>query len=89
METIGDPRQVHLGGIYAHNGMMDCPKFQISELCLGKIVDSMDFEGGKSTSRLKFVPNQHTSFHDALGQRGWDSKVNGRSSDFAIDCGAI
>ena len=69
LETVGDPLQVHLGGTYSHNGMMDYPKFQTSELRLGKFPDSMDFKGGKSISRLKYVRNQQILISQCTGSK--------------------
>ena len=34
----------HTGGTYSHCGMMDYPRFHISELHLGKFSDSFEFE---------------------------------------------
>ena len=34
----------HAGGICSQNGVMDCPRYPISELHLGKFQDSMDFQ---------------------------------------------
>ena len=38
-----------------HVGMMDYPRFPVSEWSLGKFLDSMEFQSGRSTSELKFV----------------------------------
>ena len=35
------------GRIYSHNGMMDYPRFPISEMHLGKFPDSMEFQSWK------------------------------------------
>ena len=37
----------HTGGIYSHSGMIDYPRFPISEWHLGKIHDSMEFQSWK------------------------------------------
>ena len=37
----------HTGGPYSHSGMMDYPRFQISEMHLGKLPDSMEFQSWK------------------------------------------
>ena len=34
----------HMGGSYSHNGMIENPRFPISELHLGKFPDSMEFQ---------------------------------------------
>ena len=34
----------HTGGTYSHSGMIDCPRFPISELHLGKFLDAMEFQ---------------------------------------------
>ena len=35
------------GGSYSHNGMIDCPRFPISELHLGNFLGSMEFQRWK------------------------------------------
>ena len=35
------------GGTYSHNGMMNCPRFPISEMHLGKFPDSLEFQSWK------------------------------------------
>ena len=37
----------HTGGTHSHNGMMDYPRFPISELHLGKFPDSLEFQSWK------------------------------------------
>ena len=37
----------HTGGTYSHNGMMDYPRFPISEMHLGKCRDSLEFQSWK------------------------------------------
>ena len=37
----------HTGWTYSHNGMIDYPRFQISELHLGKFPESLEFESWK------------------------------------------
>ena len=54
----GDGISRHIGGTYSHVGMMEYPRFPISELHLAKFPDSMNLKAGKSISRLKFVRRQ-------------------------------
>ena len=37
----------HTGGTYSHNGMVDYPRFPISEIHLGKFPDSLEFQSWK------------------------------------------
>ena len=37
----------HTGGTYSHNGVMDCMRFTISEMHLGKFPDSLEFQSWK------------------------------------------
>ena len=37
----------HTGGTYCPNGVMDCPRYPISELHLGKFTDSLEFQSWK------------------------------------------
>ena len=37
----------HTGGTYSHSGVMDYPRFQISEMHLGNFPDSMEFQSWK------------------------------------------
>ena len=37
----------HTGGTYSHNGMMDYPRYPISELHLGKFLESWEFQSWK------------------------------------------
>ena len=37
----------HTGGTYFHSGVVDCPRFPISELHQGKFRDSMEFQSWK------------------------------------------
>ena len=37
----------HTGGTYSHTGMVDYPRFLISEMHLGKFPDSMEFQSWK------------------------------------------
>ena len=41
------PIENHAGGTCSHNGMMDYPRFQISEMHLGKFRDSLEFQSWK------------------------------------------
>ena len=41
------------GGIYSHNGVMDYPRYPISEMHLGKFPDSLEFQSWRVV-RLKF-----------------------------------
>ena len=43
----GDGISRHIGGTYSHGGMMEYPRFPISELHLAKFPDSMEFESWK------------------------------------------
>ena len=43
----GDGISRHTGGTYSHGGMMEYPRFPISELHLAKFPDSMEFESWK------------------------------------------
>ena len=44
------------GGTCSLNGMMDYPKFQISEMHLGKFPDSMEFESWKVNFKTEVCP---------------------------------
>ena len=44
----GDGISRHAGGTYSHGGMMEYPRFPISELHLAKFPDSMEFESWES-----------------------------------------
>ena len=37
----------HTGGTYSHSGMIDYPRFPMSELHFGKFLDSVDFQSWK------------------------------------------
>ena len=51
----------HTGGTCSHSGMIDSPKFPISELHLRKFPDSMEFQSWKVIfARLKHVRKQQT-----------------------------
>ena len=54
----------HNGGTYSHTGMIDSPRFPISELHLGKFQSWK-----KSTSRLKFVQKQHVLISQCTGSK--------------------
>ena len=69
----------HTGGTYSQCGVVDCPRFPISELHLGNFPDSMEFQSWK----VNFKPEVCAAF--PLDQRSCDSKVNWRSCDIAID----
>ena len=43
----------HTGGTYSHGGMIDFPRFPISELNLGKFPDSMEFQSWKVNFRTE------------------------------------
>ena len=43
----GDGVFDHTGGTYSHNGVVDYPRFPISEMHLGKFSDSMEFQSWK------------------------------------------
>ena len=43
----GDGISRHTGGTYSHGGVMEYPRFPISELHLAKFPDSMEFESWK------------------------------------------
>ena len=79
----------HTGGTYSHNGMIDDPRFPISELHLVKFLDSMEFQSWKvnfKTEACSKTADPHLAMHWI--KKGWDSKVNWRTCDIAIDCGA-
>ena len=45
----------HTGGTHSRSGLMDFPRFPISELHLGKFLTLFNFNAGRSTSELRFV----------------------------------
>ena len=57
----------HTGGTYSHGGMIDHPRFPISELHLGKFLDSMEFQSWKVNSKNWSVYKESTcSSHNAM-----------------------
>ena len=55
---------------------------------LGNFLTLWNFKAGKSPSKLKDVQRQQILISQALDQRSWDSKINWRTFDIAVDCGA-
>ena len=56
----------HTGGTFFHGGMIGCPKFQFSELRLGKFHDSMDFRSWKvnfKTEACSKSADPHVTMH--------------------------
>ena len=75
----GDGISRHTGGTYSHGGMMEYPRFPISELHLAKFPDSMEF--GKLESQFQdwsLCEDSESSNHDVMDHRSWESKVNWR-----------
>ena len=71
---------------YSHNGMMDYPRFPISEMHLRKFPDSVEFQSHKVN--FKNEVNSKTADPQLTVHRTiWDNKVNWRIFDIAIDCG--
>ena len=56
----------HTGGIYYRNGVMEYPRYPISEMHLGKFRDFWNFNVGKSTSRMQHVQNRRSPHRCAL-----------------------
>ena len=63
----GDGVLHHTGWTFSHNGMMDYPRFPISEMHLGKFPDSLEFQSWKVTSMLKYVRNQQILISQCTG----------------------
>ena len=61
----------HTGGTYSHSGLIDCPRFPISELHLENFLTPWKFTAGKSTSRLKLVRKQHILISHCTGSKKW------------------
>ena len=62
----GDGMLNHTGGTYSHSGMMNYPRFPISELHLGKFRDSMEFQSWKvnfKTEVCSKTENPHLTKH--------------------------
>ena len=57
------------GRTYSHNGMLDCPRPPISEMHLGKLPDSMEFQNWKIDVKNEVCKNSESSDHYALNQR--------------------
>ena len=57
------------GGSYSRGGMIDYPRFPISELHLGKFPTLWNFEAGKSTSRMRYVRNQQIFISQCTGSK--------------------
>ena len=61
---------------------------RILAMHLGKFLDSLKFLSWESQLQdWSMLKNSRYSTHDAVHQRSWDSKVNWRTYDIAIDCG--
>ena len=67
----------HTCGTSSHSGMIDNPRFQVSELH----PDSMEFQSWK----VQLQNWSRSSSHNAMHQRIWDSKIHWRSYDIAIE----
>ena len=74
------------GGTYSLNGLMEYPRYPISELHFRKFLDSLEFSKLESQlqdcSMCKFSVSSN---HYALDQRSRDSKMKRLSSDIAVD----
>ena len=56
----------HTGGTYSHNGIIDCPRFPISELRLGTFLDSLEFQRWKvnfKTEVCSKTADPHLTMH--------------------------
>ena len=74
------------GGTYSHNCTMENPRCSISELHIGKFLDSVDFQCWKSQLQGRSVCKHTLSCaHNVVGQRSGDSKLNVRSCDVAVN----
>ena len=65
----------HTGGTHSHIGMMDYPRFPISEMHLGKFPDSKEFQSYKVSVKTE-VCSMSPDPHNALDRRSRESKVN-------------
>ena len=76
----------HTGGTYSHGGMIDYPRFLYLELHLGKFPDSMEFQSWKVNFKTE-VSSKSADPHFTMQwtKEIWDSKVNWRTYDIAID----
>ena len=54
-----------IGGTCSHNGMINYPRFPISEMHLGNVPDSTEFQSWK----VNFKNESESSSHSALDQR--------------------
>ena len=74
----------HTGGTYSHGGMIDYPRFLYSDL--GKFPDSMEFQSWKVNFKTE-VCSESADPHFTMQwtKEIWDSKVNWRTYDIAID----
>ena len=60
----------HTGGTYSHDGMIDYPRFPISELHLGKFPDSMEFQSWKVNFKTEvMVRNQQILISQCTGSK--------------------
>ena len=59
----------HPGGTHSHKGMMDYPRFPISEMHLENSRNHWNFQAGKSTSRLRYVQNQQFLTSQCTGSK--------------------
>ena len=76
----------HTGGTYSQDGVMDYPKYPISELHLGKFPDPFELQSWKVNFKTEVCANSvFPSNHCAPDQRSRDSKTNRRSCDIALD----
>ena len=57
------------GGTYSHGGMIDYPRFPISELHRKIFLTRWNFKAGKSTSKLKCVQNQQILISQCTGSK--------------------
>ena len=83
----GDGISRHTGGTYSHGGMMEYPRFPISELHLANFPDSMEFESWKVNfkTEVSLCEDSESSNHDVMDHRSWESKVNWRIEHIAIN----
>ena len=80
----------HTGGTLSHSGMIDNPRFQISELHLGKFPNPMEFQSWKVNFKTEVctrTADPQITMH-WIKEVIWDCKVNWRTCYIAIDYGA-
>ena len=59
----------HTGGTYSHSGMIDYPRFPISELHVGKFPDTMEFQSWKVNFKTEVCSKSadpHLTMHEKV-----------------------